>query len=1388
MRTRYFFCWIVVVLLAAAPAQAQQQTVPLSQVASQDQAHLGRYVVKFDKEQNQLVCKPATASEGERLQAAASEQQAGTHLVRSTNDPAELEGLRIILRATDQLMQRPEALLAFRRAAAVWERRIQSDITVVIDVDYGPSRFGGPTFPQGVLGSTFSGTVTLQTGPNSLAGPADVRQKLKAIHSGNSQLQQLYDAIPDQVPSTAASQDGTRQSLGTAVAALPNAQALGFAPADVNPDPSARPFGSVPNIGFNSNFPFDLDPNDGINSSEFDFQAVTVHEIGHALGFNAIIGNAGPPNNFFYTWDLFRVRPDSVQPGAYGAFEETPRVVTPGPPPGTSPTTAPIDTIGGTVYYAPAQTFFTGEAEYETSTATGSGKGGDNQQASHWRDDAVRLPTLNDRYIGIMDPNFGAGQEGGVEFPDIRMLEIIGYEVVTDPDFAGIALSFDGEQFDLSTLPDTLDFGDTDVSTTNQVSFQLQNPDSLGGGTPLYVEAETLIDYSTPEGASLDASLSASTDTVASGETETLTLSYGADQPSVFFGRLRLRTNADSIFVANIPFRLSIGGAVRPTLAVDTGNLGNVGDLDQDATLTRPITVGNEGTLPLDYQVRTALTTRSIPFATAPPAQAAAKAASPFARFYGAEAAIQADTLVDENFADGFGNFSATGDWQRVEQGADTLDGHSRPFTAYFGTVVSPDSLSYRNNATGVLLSSPIDLSSVPEEDLVSLAFNYYLQAETGFDFASVVISYDGGDSFETVATSDAGILVNTENAWRSVVINLEQASGQPEPVQIGFLFESDQGVVDEGWYVDDVQLFTTPGENALYTEPRAGTISDDGSSETVDVTINAGPLQTGFYNGAVQVQANDELNPMATDSLQFTVGSPSFPSLAQTGNFSATVEEDTTLSTTIFTSNTGDADLTYLRVLEPALSAYEPDADASTAEDPFAAAEALRADRPAPSNDERAAQAGELEAPAGASALSGASSKPDGDSLFAAALPNSFATALAQLPDGRMVAVEVGGPQGSGPRAFLLSEDLSQATALSTGLPASYQVLGAAYNDHTGTLWLSVFQTGSLLEYAVTDQGLSSTGRQVQLGFPGVATTYSPELGAFLIVEFRTNLVHAVDLSGATLPGYPVTFSRGAVYQGMTMTGGVLEIGFQDDFNFGTNTYVRYDQFARLFEQAPVVQINSSYLGGAQTVNGQVRSRTRPDSVMYYLTGAGSDKRARVVGVNPPDLPDYTQRTFLEANSPLYGDGVQPDANDSLEVLVDAGGLEPGTYRDTLDFLVNNPQAQLVEFPAEIEVTDKTAIGDEPAAPQRFALHPNYPNPFRQKTTLAFDLPIAARTTVSVYNVLGQRVARLMNDRDLTPGSYTVSLSAGNLASGVYFVRLKAGRHQATRRIVVVR
>jgi hypothetical protein len=57
-------------------------------------------------------------------------------IVNSLN-PQGVRGLKILLRATDQLLENKEALLAFRRAAARWERYIRTEITVVIDVDYG---------------------------------------------------------------------------------------------------------------------------------------------------------------------------------------------------------------------------------------------------------------------------------------------------------------------------------------------------------------------------------------------------------------------------------------------------------------------------------------------------------------------------------------------------------------------------------------------------------------------------------------------------------------------------------------------------------------------------------------------------------------------------------------------------------------------------------------------------------------------------------------------------------------------------------------------------------------------------------------------------------------------------------------------------------------------------------------------------------------------------------------------------------------------------------------------------------------------------------------------------------------------------------------------------
>ncbi|HMB90353.1 MAG TPA: CHRD domain-containing protein, partial [Rhodothermales bacterium] len=84
---------------------------------------------------------------------------------------------------------------------------------------------------------------------------------------------------------------------------------------------------------------------------------------------------------------------------------------------------------------------------------------------------------------------------------------------------------------------------------------------------------------------------------------------------------------------------------------------------------------------------------------------------------------------------------------------------------------------------------------------------------------------------------------------------------------------------------------------------------------------------------------------------------------------------------------------------------------------------------------------------------------------------------------------------------------------------------------------------------------------------------------------------------------------------------------------------------------------------------------------------------------------------------------------------------------------------------------------------PEAFTLAQNYPNPFNPTTTIAFALPQSTHAVLTVYNLLGQQVAVLVNDT-LPAGSYEVSFDASHLPSGVYPYRLEA---RATRQMRVM-
>lgn len=88
---------------------------------------------------------------------------------------------------------------------------------------------------------------------------------------------------------------------------------------------------------------------------------------------------------------------------------------------------------------------------------------------------------------------------------------------------------------------------------------------------------------------------------------------------------------------------------------------------------------------------------------------------------------------------------------------------------------------------------------------------------------------------------------------------------------------------------------------------------------------------------------------------------------------------------------------------------------------------------------------------------------------------------------------------------------------------------------------------------------------------------------------------------------------------------------------------------------------------------------------------------------------------------------------------------------------------------------------------PLSFELENNYPNPFNPTTVIGYQIPRQSHVTLEVYNVLGQRVATLVNGEQ-SPGAHVVTFNGARFASGVYFYRIIAGNQISTKKMVLLK
>jgi hypothetical protein len=91
-------------------------------------------------------------------------------------------------------------------------------------------------------------------------------------------------------------------------------------------------------------------------------------------------------------------------------------------------------------------------------------------------------------------------------------------------------------------------------------------------------------------------------------------------------------------------------------------------------------------------------------------------------------------------------------------------------------------------------------------------------------------------------------------------------------------------------------------------------------------------------------------------------------------------------------------------------------------------------------------------------------------------------------------------------------------------------------------------------------------------------------------------------------------------------------------------------------------------------------------------------------------------------------------------------------------------------------------------AGPASLVLEQNYPNPFNPETVIRFSVPATAQTTLTVYNLLGQKVAKLF-DGVAAPGViYAVRFDGSALPNGFYLYRLQNGTRMEMKRMVLVK
>jgi len=273
------------------------------------------------------------------------------------------------------------------------------------------------------------------------------------------------------------------------------------------------------------------------------------------------------------------------------------------------------------------------------------------------------------------------------------------------------------------------------------------------------------------------------------------------------------------------------------------------------------------------------------------------------------------------------------------------------------------------------------------------------------------------------------------------------------------------------------------------------------------------------------------------------------------------------------------------------------------------------------------------------------------------------------------------------------------------------------------------------------------------------------------------SNLTVIGPMPDTLFTGYNPNFRRGAHIRRASLT------SIYNSIVMGWPVGLLLDGSAVRFSSVgDTLQIRNSIWAGLRHGNGITTNQSGFDAQGWFDTPAYGNRRftqpSTVMLTDPFNLTNPDPRPQQNSPANTGASFANPRLSTFFTTTSYVGAFSSTEPRWDLPWANYDPQ----------NTNYATSVDENTSIIRTFQLYQNYPNPFNPTTKISFTLPENGKTSLKIYDALGNEITTLVEDVLEAGNLYEVEFNAKDLPSGVYFAKLVQGKKFQTRKLVLVK